>query len=135
MKNPFLIIVFILALIGSVVGAVNSNHRDSVIADCRKEIASLKAQLAAPKPAIKESTADLQSSMDGNISLFSIKKSGDQAPQFRKLSHFIKAIRSFSRASGFDILSVTPAGEYVMIDGEPAYQTIVVTHTKPFAYQ
>jgi hypothetical protein len=134
MKNTLFLILFVISVVGSIVGAMNTIHRDSVIAECKKEIASLKAQIPAPKPAVKESALTLESTGEGNISVFFVKKSTDPTPQFRKLKNFIQATRSFSQASGTEILSVIPVGECAIIDGEPAYQTVVVTHTKPFVY-
>ncbi len=124
-----LITVLSLILLGLAAGLLR------VVDVQAKEISSLKAQLAAPKPEIKESALTLESTMAGNISVFFVKKSDNPLPQFRKLKNFITAARSFSQASGAEILSITPVGECAMIDGEPAYQSVVVTHTKPFTLQ
>jgi hypothetical protein len=83
----------------------------------------------APKPAIKESANRLASTLTGRTSLFYVKKTeGNDDPQFRKIGAFLTAINSFSSDTHSQAVSITPIGSIEMIDGEPAYTAVLVTH-------
>ncbi len=83
--------------------------------------------LAGAFPKRVESTQTLTSSAENGISYFSINPSPTGERPLKKISHFLTAIRSFAEHNT-PVISITPVGECVMIDGEPAYTAVIVVH-------
>jgi len=124
LTNPFVFLfVGMLLLNAGFYGAMRLNifqektERQSKTAESARKATRLSAD------------ATLRSKTIGSISYYTVDQSHPGIVAVKKMSIFLTAIKQDPAVVGHQIISITPLGEPVMIDGEPAYAAVIVIHS------